>query len=169
MLLPALALGGCSSMEQTFGIGKRSPDEFTVVRRAPLVVPPDATLRPPDPGAPPTAEVPTSVAAREVLLGSGAASVPASDATQSAAEKAIVGDAKVTALPNIRTVITQENSQLAVLDRGTFLAILGFQERRQQPQPNVINPVAESRRLAASGVVSTTRTGTTLLTPPTGG
>ena len=34
------------------GMGKRSPDEFAVVKRAPLIVPPDFDLRPPEPGAP---------------------------------------------------------------------------------------------------------------------
>ncbi len=169
ILLPALALGGCGSMERTFGIGKRSPDEFTVVRRAPLVIPPDSTLRPPEPGAAPTGEVSTATAARDVLLGSDASKIPTADATQSPAEQAILADTKVTAIPDIRTVITEENSQLAVLDRGTFLAILGWQKKRMEPQPNVINPVAESRRLAAAGIVTTTRTGTTLLTPPAGG
>ena len=33
-------------------MSKRAPDEFAVVRRAPLIVPPDFDLRPPDPGAP---------------------------------------------------------------------------------------------------------------------
>ena len=31
-------------------MGKRSPDEFAVVRRAPLILPPDYGLRPPRPG-----------------------------------------------------------------------------------------------------------------------
>lgn len=41
----ALTLGACGS-------GKNSPDEFEVVRRAPLVVPPEADLTPPRPGQP---------------------------------------------------------------------------------------------------------------------
>lgn len=168
LLATAVALAACSSAQQTFGLGKRSPDEFAVVRRAPLVIPPDSTLRPPQPGAPPTAEVAPAVAARDALLGSAASQVPV-DNTQSAGEQAILGDTKITALPDIRTVITDENTQLAVLDRGTFLAILGWQAKRQQPQPNVVDPLAESRRLAAEGLVSTTRTGTTLLTSPDGG
>jgi hypothetical protein len=41
------ALGGCSGMSKALGGGKRPPDEFTVVGRAPLVVPPDYNLMPP--------------------------------------------------------------------------------------------------------------------------
>jgi hypothetical protein len=46
-------LGGCSidSLSRTFGLTHDAPDEFTVVTRAPLSMPPDYTLRPPEPGA----------------------------------------------------------------------------------------------------------------------
>ena len=44
LFLPALALGGCSSI---FGTKQQSLDEFAVARNAPLVIPPDYTLTPP--------------------------------------------------------------------------------------------------------------------------
>jgi hypothetical protein len=46
-------LTGCgnSSLTRTFGLTRDTPDEFTVVTRAPLSMPPDFTLRPPQPGA----------------------------------------------------------------------------------------------------------------------
>ena len=47
----ALALGGCSNWKQTLGIEPVSPDEFAVESRAPLTIPPDYSLRPPEPGA----------------------------------------------------------------------------------------------------------------------
>ncbi|MBM3546169.1 MAG: DUF3035 domain-containing protein [Alphaproteobacteria bacterium] len=52
-LLPALTLlAGCGEeMRKSFGLGKNAPDEFAVVRRAPLSLPPDFALRPPQPGA----------------------------------------------------------------------------------------------------------------------
>ena len=42
-LLPALLLlAGCGEeMRKQFGLGKNAPDEFQVVRRAPLSLPPD--------------------------------------------------------------------------------------------------------------------------------
>jgi hypothetical protein len=43
ILLPALVLGGCSILRGR----QRGPDEFTVARTAPLVIPPDYTLTPP--------------------------------------------------------------------------------------------------------------------------
>jgi hypothetical protein len=43
VLLPALAVGGCS----IFKPRTATPDEFAVARNAPLIIPPDYTLTPP--------------------------------------------------------------------------------------------------------------------------
>ena len=45
------ALTACEGVKKQFGLTKQSPDEFRVVARAPLSLPPDFTLRPPEPGA----------------------------------------------------------------------------------------------------------------------
>ena len=47
-----LLVGGCSNIRETLGLSKQSPDEFKVVSRAPLSMPPDYNLKPPTPGAP---------------------------------------------------------------------------------------------------------------------
>jgi hypothetical protein len=52
--LCAVALTGCESLRQAAGLQKKSPDEFAVTTKAPLVIPPDFNLRPPTPGAPPS-------------------------------------------------------------------------------------------------------------------
>ncbi len=43
-------LGGCG-FRDAVGLSKRPPDEFSVVTKAPLIVPPDYGLRPPRAGA----------------------------------------------------------------------------------------------------------------------
>jgi hypothetical protein len=48
----AVGLGGCEGIRDSLGIGKHPPDEFQVVSRAPLSMPPDFNLRPPQPGVP---------------------------------------------------------------------------------------------------------------------
>ena len=52
--LCAMALMGCQSLRDAAGLQKKSPDEFAVTTKAPLVIPPDFNLRPPMPGAPPS-------------------------------------------------------------------------------------------------------------------
>ena len=47
-----VALLGCQSFREATGTVKLAPDEFTVMTKAPLVMPPDYNLRPPVPGAP---------------------------------------------------------------------------------------------------------------------
>ena len=45
-------LCGCTDFKQMIGMDQSMPDEFAVELRAPLTVPPDFDLRPPEPGAP---------------------------------------------------------------------------------------------------------------------
>ncbi len=47
----ASLLSGCTDLKQAIGIDQPMPDEFAVELRAPLTVPPDFDLRPPEPGA----------------------------------------------------------------------------------------------------------------------
>lgn len=64
-----LALGACSSVRQTIGLSKVTPDEFLTVSTAPLSVPPEYGLRPPAPGQPRPQELAPESAARQILLG----------------------------------------------------------------------------------------------------
>lgn len=54
-ILSVLAIGvglsACSGVQKQLGLERVSPDEFAVVSRAPLSLPPDVNLRPPQPGA----------------------------------------------------------------------------------------------------------------------
>src|SRR5579862_3376010 len=68
-LLAGLALAGCQSTKQALGITKVTPDEFRVVSVAPLVVPPDYSLRPPAPGEPRPQELEPESQARVALVG----------------------------------------------------------------------------------------------------
>src|SRR5215471_6230393 len=47
----ALLMSGCTDLKKAIGLEKTSPDEFAVESRAPLEMPPDFDLRPPQPGA----------------------------------------------------------------------------------------------------------------------
>lgn len=70
-IVAAAALGAtaCQSTRQALGMTKVTPDEFRVVAKAPLVVPPDYALRPPTPGEPRPDELQPESAARQALLG----------------------------------------------------------------------------------------------------
>lgn len=69
-VLVTLALSACSSStKQALGLERTPPDEFAVVSRAPLSVPPEFSLRPPTPGAPRPQEGRASDQARRALTG----------------------------------------------------------------------------------------------------
>ena len=161
-----LALGACTgTVQENLGLGKRSPDEFQVVRRAPLTLPPDYSLRPPEPGAAPSSTQDTSAQAREILTRQPA---PPVDTQQSPVETALLAQSPVTAEPGIREILVAENSELLDIDANRFLFILNFQRRAMEPDANVLNPVAEAQRLKSiepAGSVVTLRTGSEPLAP----
>jgi hypothetical protein len=64
--MPVL-LTGCSGFRQALGMDRVGPDEFAVESRAPLTVPPEFDLRPPQPGAPRPQEVTAAERARKVI------------------------------------------------------------------------------------------------------
>jgi hypothetical protein len=70
-LVPCLLLLACSGQDarETLGLIREAPDEFVVVSRPPLTVPPDFELRPPTPGVARPAESTTSAARALVLKG----------------------------------------------------------------------------------------------------
>src|SRR5690606_22963867 len=63
--LPLLA--GCGAGD-ALGVNKQPPDEFAVVTKAPLVMPPDYRLRPPDAANPRPDEVDSESMAIEALF-----------------------------------------------------------------------------------------------------
>lgn len=162
--MAVLAACGGPTVGERLGVTRNAPDEFRVVRRAPLVLPPDYNLRPPQPGAEPVAAQDTAAQAEALLTGrpSPTEGAPAGGgALQSAGETALVGQSPVQGEPGIRDVLVAENEDLVNLDESRFLFILSWQRRNQPRDEPVIDPAAEAERLAAgpAGGVVTERTG----------
>jgi Protein of unknown function (DUF3035) len=67
----ALLLSGCTDLKRSIGLEKTSPDEFAVESRAPLTMPPDFDLRPPQPGAERPQEKTANLQARQVIEQAG--------------------------------------------------------------------------------------------------
>src|SRR5258708_32600179 len=113
LLVGAAGLAGCSSAQKALGMSKVTPDEFRVVTKAPLVLPPDYSLRPPAPGEPRPQELQPESAARTALLGAREADV------RSDGEKLLVtragGDK---ADPLIRYVVDDEFGAIAHKDKS---------------------------------------------------
>ena len=67
----ALLISGCSDLKKSIGLERTSPDEFAVESRAPLTMPPDFNLRPPQPGAARPQEKSSDQQARQVIEQAG--------------------------------------------------------------------------------------------------
>ena len=143
-----LGTSACSNLRDAFGLSKRAPDEFAVLTKPPLVVPPDFTLRPPLPGA---AADPNSAAAtgeaKAALLGQGAAQAPDSPpADGSVGEQALLARAGADeAEPGIRALILRETTHLEERD-PSFTERLIFW-RRAPASGQVIDAAKEAERL----------------------
>ena len=165
--LAVLALVSCQgTVQDRFGLSKRAPDEFQVIRRAPLVIPPDYNLRPPGDGSDAPSVATPSQEARELLTGEPQITIE----EQSPVETALLELTPVEAMPGIRERILEESTELVQLDEDRFLFILDFQRSGLQSTPSVVDPIEESQRLVDAGIpirVSTQRLGTeTFVTRP---
>ncbi|HEY1381988.1 MAG TPA: DUF3035 domain-containing protein [Dongiaceae bacterium] len=154
-----LATGGCSGLKETLGLTKQSPDEFKVVSRAPLSMPPDYNLRPPTPGAPrPQEGSPRDQAAAAVFQYSNTTSgaLPAdaippvgegeAETAESSGESALLQSAGAAGVdPNIRQLVDSETAEDEASSR-TLADTLTFW-REPEPYGEVIDPAAEQKRL----------------------
>jgi len=140
--LAAVGLSACGgSLAENLGYGKDAPDEFSIVTKAPLVIPPDYALRPPRPGAPSPRSTSPQALARAVLLGQATAT---EDTT--AGEQALLASAGATnADPNIRALIDDETRALKIKDEKFLDDVLFW---REPSEPNrIVNASGEAQRL----------------------
>lgn len=121
-----LSAGGCGALRELGG-ARTTPDEFRVVTKAPLVVPPEYALRPPAPGEPRPQELAPESAARTALLGQRAA------ITRSQGEQLLVQKAGgERADPLIRFVVDDEFGDIAHKDKSFADRVLFW--RKDQPE-----------------------------------
>lgn len=142
----ALLLAGCSdSLKQSFGLGKRAPDETRVVEQAPLELPPDFNLRPPAPGA----ARPQTVAASEQAAAALGIAPAEAQPQDTAGESAFLGAAGAAdADPAIRALLNRESTVLVAEDPGFVESLMFWQE--DAPEGVVIDPAGEAERLRAN-------------------
>lgn len=150
--ITVLAMGGLLSGCGLFG-GHDAPDEFMVVARAPLEVPPDFSLRPPQPGSPRPQEMERDTRSQASVFGastagSGALIDPRTNPKQTSGEGALLAQAGADgANRDIRAIVDRENPGV-VVGSPTFLDKLMFWKDEQNPE--VMPP--------PGGTLSTTRT-----------
>lgn len=142
----AIALTGCGgvgdTLSRTFGLSRDAPDEFTVTTQAPLAMPPDYSIRPPQPGAPRPQDVSDRQQAEQALIPQ--TTLTPQTGAMSPGQQALLAAAGPPAPANIRAEIAQDrslnNPGESFADRLMFW--------RPTPQPGiVVDPTKEAQRL----------------------
>jgi hypothetical protein len=150
-LFAGLGLAGCQSTQQALGMTKVTPDEFRVVTKAPLVVPPDFALRPPAPGKPRPQELQPESAARLALLGQREAE------QRSTGEKLLANKAGAEkADPLIRYVVDDEFGDVAHKEKSFADKVMFWRSARGPKSDGAaaadtatpVDPAAEAERIA---------------------
>lgn len=154
----SVALSGCGNVRATLGLDKKPPDEFSVVTRAPLTLPPDAKLRPPRTGERDTGENSPVERAKQAVFGMNAE--PTANPSNSQGEQSLLRRAGATDVrPNIRQVIDEEGAQAVKADERLIDEILFWRKAKETPA-SIVNASKEAERL---------RTNSALGLPPTEG
>ena len=175
IMMAGALVAGCSGVQKQLGLERTAPNEFNVVSRAPLSLPPDISLRPPQPGTTRPQEGTTSDVAASALFeeqaeqqrtgplageaqfpprGGGVvrnagsvSSTPVTEvATISQGEGALLQRAGADeAQPNIRQIINAESTELASASEGFADKILFW--RKPVEPGTVVDADGERRRL----------------------
>src|SRR5271165_488333 len=150
-LLGTAGLGGCQATSHALGLSKVSPDEFNVVTKAPLILPPDYSLRPPAPGEPRPQELQPESAARTAVLGQREAEVR--DDGEKLLDTKAGGDK---ADPLIRYVVDDEFGAIAHKDKGFADWVIFWRKGQPATAPpvdaNTATPVdaaTEAKRISS--------------------
>jgi len=157
----ALSLSACSSntVKDTLGLNRSTPDEFRVVSRPPLSVPPQFALRPPSTGEESPNQQAAAKQAKSLLTGNGKANDDSTDADTAVApvvtestgshDKAEAEFLKQAgadkANPKVREVLTQE--KYAVQDKqesGSWWDALDVSNEKKDP---MVDAKKESERI----------------------
>ncbi|MHA1567778.1 MAG: DUF3035 domain-containing protein [Alphaproteobacteria bacterium] len=163
LLLAALLLSACGNPVRALGLQKEAPDEFAVVARAPLSLPPDFTLRPPRPGAARPNEVTPREEARAAVFkveartpenqvlnqtpGGPLASPRGRVVSVTLGEEAVLGRAGANDVQaDIRTLVDRESAVLASTDDGFIDRLLSFRDANGGGAV-LVDAAAEAKRL----------------------
>ena len=148
LILPGMVLfmlAACGDLRDDLGLGRSAPDEFAVVDRAPLSVPPDFSLRPPQPGAKRPQEVDMTQRANNIVFGGDTAAANSAPGASSAENTLLTSAGAAKADSNIRETVDREAAQKVVGNEHLVDELLWW---KKAPLPGiVVDPAAEAARI----------------------
>ena len=148
LLVAAGLVSGCAEVRDAAGLAKKSPDEFQVMARPPLSLPPNFTLAPPRPGAPRPQTGSADQQAKAKILGRAPQSQPTkpAPANLSAGESALYSALALGSVTDeIRRTVDQETTGYVYERRFLIDQILDWIE--ETPPGIPVDAAKERRRL----------------------
>lgn len=141
------ALSACSDAKKAIGLERSSPDEFVVVSRAPLTVPPDMQSLPkPNPGAVRPQEGSVTDQAAATVFGKQTARQRQAAGTAGGGQSVLLAQAGAKGVdPDVRRKVEQETTQLIVADKSWVDTVL-FWRTPSEPVA-MVDPKKEAQRL----------------------
>lgn len=135
----AVALLGCQGLREATGVAKLPPDEFTVLTKAPLVIPPDYNLRPPMPGAAQRDAIDPETQAQEALFAPNpeAAAQKLGDSYSPEEKELLAKTGGSIAKPSIRQAISADSG---LADKGDGYANSVLFPDKNAPAPATAAP-----------------------------
>ena len=135
----ALSTTACDKTRESMGLKRVQENEFEVMDRQPLSVPPNYSLRPPMPNAPAAAAVDSTEKAKEALLGD-----QVKNDTKSAAEKDFLAKANAENVDHsVRADLAKEVPAKEEVAPGE--ALVFWKEGESKKAGDVIDPRVENR------------------------
>lgn len=140
----ATMLSACDTAKEELGLNRSSPDEFAVVKRAPLEMPPDYSLRPPQPGAPRPQEQAMAEQARTAVLGDKVKPTRGEGYTKG--EAAFLDSANARYNPDIRAIVNEEATRTERKNEPVVKKIFNI-GKDTIPPATIVDSKAEAARL----------------------
>lgn len=144
-------LAGCASIKKATSSERQKPDEFAIYSQPKLDIPPEFTLRPPQPGAPITrTSVSPSKVARDALLNSGNKNIRATTTLPAGTSPGLLALLQQTGAlntnPNIRSEINAELTNIADEDERLINKMI-FWVDDQPYQGTIVDAEKEQKRI----------------------
>lgn len=142
-------LSGCSRVQKELGLGRHSPDEFTVVKRAPLSLPPEYDLLPPDPENIRSQQLKNQNTDRAEATVFGTENTSSVTGKSQKPEDVLLGKAGAQyADPNIRRTLDRETGYVLLEEEEKKITekIL-FWQKDASEEASLVNPKEEAKRI----------------------
>jgi hypothetical protein len=135
-LLP-LALGGCDTVRNTFGLDHSSPDAWKTAEPSPgLILPPDFAdrpkLPPPAPGAPNPHVIPDTIKAQKTVLGDAEPVDLSTTSTKGEREVLEKASENQEITPNIRSIVDEESQADSSVSGAVISKIQSWKKEAQR-------------------------------------